>query len=447
MSEEEEAPEPEVQVRTTRSSLAKTEAAELIAKAEYNAKPHNGPELDQCIKGYDWRARLRKRDFSAGRWVIILVGLLNVYTRASRKTVRDQCDEILRVLAPKDLPATEETAIDCYYSADVNTRGQILQFLCTLVVETKAIREYMEQCSQDMTEFRKEKIEWQRKKKALIEDLKRLDEERRELQPEAGAPDPGIDELKEQVEAEVKEDEDQQEEDDDEDEDGSGPTPKRSLRRGVDRAAERRKKAEDHKMKKAKAEAEKAKKPTKEEKRLEKLLRQIEDVKTDIKECEEQVADHDNDLREADCQRTRVLGIDRNWNRYYWFERNGMPFGGLPDSSTAEAGYANGCLWVQGPCEIERLGFLVMNPADNVRYSNYFKVNVVERQMIEEGDTHVFTAQDWGYYDEPEELDKLIAWLDVKGVREVKLRKQLLLYQPHIVAMMEKRKAYLGRSA
>src|SRR5271168_4431874 len=77
-----------------------------------------------------------------------------------------------------------------------------------------------------------------------------------------------------------------------------------------------------------------------------------------IDQAEDAIADVDNDLREADCPRTRVLGKDRFWNRYYWFERNAMPYEGLGESSTADAEYANGRLWVQGPDDIEREGFI-----------------------------------------------------------------------------------------
>ena len=274
--------------------------------------------------------------------------------------------------------------------------------------------------------------------------MTKLDDERRTLQPELAA-DPGLDELSKEVEEEVKEEEEQPEEEDDaEDSEDSNPIPTRSLRRGNDRAAERRKRIEEEKQQKAKADAEKAKKPSKEEKRLEKITREMEHLREEIKRCEEEVADCDNDLREADCQRSRVLGIDRFWNRYYWFERNGMPFGGLPDSSTAEAGYANGCLWVQGPDTIEREGFLLMNEADNARYKAHFQVTVPERKMREEGDTHVDTAQQWGYYDDPVDLDNLISWLDIKGVRENKLRKQLQAFHTHIEEGMIKRQAYLN---
>jgi len=67
---------------------------------------------------------------------------------------------------PKDMDPIEETAISQYALLDVNVRIKILQFLCLLSVDTHAIREYMDECTASMTTFRKEKIEWQRRKKA-----------------------------------------------------------------------------------------------------------------------------------------------------------------------------------------------------------------------------------------------------------------------------------------
>jgi septal ring factor EnvC (AmiA/AmiB activator) len=89
----------------------------------------------------------------------------------------------------------------------------------------------------------------------------------------------------------------------------------RSLRRGLDRAAERKRKREAEQEKKEKAEAE-AKIP-KQSKQFTKLMKDIAKKEDAIKDCEEEIAILDNDLREADCPRTRVLGKDRFWNRYY----------------------------------------------------------------------------------------------------------------------------------
>jgi hypothetical protein len=220
--------------------------------------------------------------------------------------------------------------------------------------------------------------------------------------------------------------------------------PSRSLRRGNDRAAERQRKREQEQERKEKAEA--AAKIPKQSKQFTKLLRDIQKKQDLIKRCEEEIATLDNDLREADCPRTRVLGKDRFWNRYYWFERNGMPYSGLPDSSTADAGYANGMIWVQGPDDIEREGYVDMKEEWQSEYKAKFSITVPERKKIDEGPTNVFTAHQWGYFDTPSDVDKLIDWLEPRGLNELKLSKELKLYRDKIIAHMEARKEYLHPS-
>ena len=240
-------------------------------------------------------------------------------------------------------------------------------------------------------------------------------------------------------------DEDEADEDVAMDSDDEEPHKGRPLRRTNDRTSQRKKKQDEEKERKEKVKIEKAKKPSKQEKQLEKVLKKIEEVKEKIKEYEEDVAVIENDLREADCPRTRCLGKDRFWNRYYWLERNAMPYAGLPDSSTADAGFANGCLWVQGPDDLERQGFIELSDQENAQYARAFHMTVPERKMREEGDTHVFTARQWGFYDDPDDLDTLIGWLDIRGVREIKLRKELQAQREKISAHMLKRKEYLAK--
>ncbi len=216
----------------------------------------------------------------------------------------------------------------------------------------------------------------------------------------------------------------------------------RKLRRGQDRAAERKRKEKQEQKKKEEAEA--AAKAPKQSKQFLKILKDIQKRENEIKKCEEEIAVIDNDLREADCPRTRVLGKDRFWNRYYWFERNGMPYGGLPDSSTASAGYANGCVWVQGPDELEREGYIDMLPEYQNEYKAKFDVTVPERKEIEEGTTSVFNARQWGYYSEPDQILALIDWLDPRGFNELKLRKELVNYREKIMRHMENRREYLA---
>ena len=283
-----------------------------------------------------------------------------------------------------------------------------------------------------------------------MEELRQLHEERKALQPEntSASPPPEIKEIEEpKLEPEDEEMPDETPASDfvaeSEDE---APHQGRSLRRANDRAIARKKKAREERERKAVIAAEKAKKPSKEEKKYEKLLAKIEAVKAHVKEYEEEIATVENDLREADCPRTRVLGKDRFWNRYYWMERNAMPYAGLPDSSTAHAGYANGCIWIQGPDDLERLGFIELSDAENAQYERAFQMTVPQRKIQEEGETHVFTARQWGYYDDPDAVDMLIGWLDVRGVREIKLRKELSGQRENILVHMRKRQQYLAKS-
>jgi hypothetical protein len=176
---------------------------------------------------------------------------------------------------------------------------------------------------------------------------------------------------------------------------------------------------------------------------LKEVLQNIEKKKARIRECEKEIAQADDDLREIDCPRTRCLGKDRFWNRYWFLERNAMPWGGLHYSSTADAEYANGCVWVQGPDDMERAGFIDVPPDEEQRYRRAFQMTVAQRKRLEEGATSLFTARQWGYYDEPDALDKLIGWLDARGNREIRLRKELQALRGRIVTHMEKRRAYL----
>lgn len=270
-----------------------------------------------------------------------------------------------------------------------------------------------------------------------------MNDQRKILLPDNLPPSPPVEPVKTNGDIKVSDVEDlpaNNSSDEVQDSDSDGPP--RKLRRATDRAAERRRKAEKEQERKEKAEA--AAKVPKQSKQFQRVLKDIQKKEDEIAECEREIAVIDNDLREADCPRTRVLGKDRFWNRYYWFERNGMPYGGLPDSSTASAGYANGCIWVQGPDDLEREGYIDMIPEHQDEYKAKFDTTVPERKKLEEGATSVFNAGQWGYYADPESMDSLLAWLDPRGFNELKLRKELVNYRDKIAKNMENRKAYLA---
>ncbi|KAK4157942.1 hypothetical protein C8A00DRAFT_11243 [Chaetomidium leptoderma] len=440
-------PDPQPSGRATRRSLAMAEAERLAAEAAAAEKEMQEAEAapshlaEELLQEYDWIEHLAKRDFKEGGWELIMVGLLHQLSKNER--LEASCEELLLQLVPsEDTEPSQETVRERYAALDVNYRVQILQIICMLTSETRAIRGYMEDCSETMTAYRKEKIEWQRKRKQLIEDLKGLNDQRKILLPDNLPPSPPLESVKTNGDVKMSDVEDLPANTSDEVPDSDDEGPARKLRRANDRAAERKRKAEQEQERKEKAEA--AAKVPKQSKQFQRVLKDIQKKEDEIAECEGEIAVIDNDLREADCPRTRVLGKDRFWNRYYWFERNGMPYGGLPDSSTASAGYANGCVWVQGPDELEREGYIDMIPEYQDEYKAKFNMTVPERKKREEGATSVFNANQWGYYADPEDVDALLGWLDPRGFNEVKLRKELVNYRDKIAKNMNNRKAYLS---
>ncbi|KAH7354196.1 hypothetical protein B0T11DRAFT_125249 [Plectosphaerella cucumerina] len=450
--EEEEArsPTPEADkppARATRSSLAKAEAERLLAEAraaELEAAQRDiKHRAEQLLEDYDWIEHLRKRDFKDGGWEMILVGLLHQLSKDERK--QQSCEDLLAQLVPPEIEEpTQETVKQRYASLSLDYRVQALQILCMLTTRTKAIRAYMEDCSETMTGYRKEKIEWQRQRKQAVEELRQLNDQRKLLLPDNTPPSPTNDTSKledDAKETDVDSTADVNGAGSETEDDGQG---RKKGRRLNDRSAERQRKRKAEQERKSKAAAEAAKMP-KQSKQFIKVLKDIQKKEEHIKQCEDEIAVLDNDLREADCPRTRVLGKDRFWNRYYWFERNGMPYGGLPDSSTAAADYANGCIWVQGPDELEREGYIDMKPEWQDEYRARFDVTVPERKRREEGATSVHHARQWGYYSEPEELDALLAWLDPRGVNELKLRKEIVAFRDKMVKNMESRRVYLDK--
>ncbi|OJJ51258.1 hypothetical protein ASPZODRAFT_54954 [Penicilliopsis zonata CBS 506.65] len=441
--EEEEAviePEPVFTRMTTRSSLAKAEA-ENLRKAQENENIENPEEVKlhraaEMFGDYGWIDRLRKRDFRNGGWEMVMIGLL--HQLSVRPRVEKVCNEILKILAPLDAEPTKETARLQYATMDINLRIQALEIICMLSLETKAVKNYLEECSNQMTEFRKEKIEYQRERKAALEELRRLHEEKKELQPERGkspSPVPELDNLEDSKMTGLDDETDQVMDTEDDEPQA------RSLRGGADRIMERKRKLEEERERKE----QQAKQP-KGSKQYQRVVKKIEDQKARVTKLEQKIADVDNDLREADCPRTRCLGKDRFCNRYWWFERNAMPYNGMPQSSTADAGYANGRVWVQGPDDMERLGFIDVSEEQKMHYMKEFKMTPAERRELEEG-TSVPNAQQWGYYDDPESIEKLISWLDGRGNRELKLRKELLVWRGTISEYMGRRQAYLEQSA
>lgn len=160
-----EEPESKATRMTTRGSLAKKEAdaikSQLNDEEPTDERIHRAAEM---FENYGWIDRLRRRDFRNGGWELVMIGLL--HQLSVRPRLEKTCNSILQHLAPLGMSATQKTAREQYRTLDVNSRVKALQIICMLSLETKAIRNYLEECSNQMTEFRKAKIEHQKVRKA-----------------------------------------------------------------------------------------------------------------------------------------------------------------------------------------------------------------------------------------------------------------------------------------
>ncbi|KAE8828505.1 hypothetical protein HRS9139_07724 [Pyrenophora teres f. teres] len=445
--ESEPTPEPEPPVRTTRSSLRKSGAAQLVAKPrtptpEPPKEIHKAADFDN---EFDWVDQCKVRNFRDGGWQAIVVGLL--YRLSFDPARKEACDEILANLVPPEEETTVANIAKNYIDLDVNLRISALEMMLSLTVVTENFRETLVSAAQEMTKLRKEKIEFQRKRKELQEALFKLDLERKILLPANTPASPSDakmnddvdvsmnsinDESKDVTEAEVN----------DGDDTTTSKTRTRPSNKNKRKAAAEE--ARKEKAKKAKAEAKIEAEKIKKQKEWEKLLAAIEKKKEELKDCEDNIEELDDDLRETLVHRSKILGKDRFLNKYYWFEHNGMPFGGVPHSSTSEYGYANGRIWVQGPSDYE-LGPNLEEPALSQDLQR-FGYTIPQRKEREEGSTHLSSSTEWGYYDDPEDIDKLLAWLDERGLRERVLRKELQAFRDRIAEYMLKMRKHLEES-
>ncbi|KAI9803308.1 MAG: hypothetical protein M1825_002099 [Sarcosagium campestre] len=162
-------PEPEPVVRasrrTTRSSLAAAEADKAANRSRSGSRETATHRAVEMLADYSWADRLRKRDFKLGGWETIMVGLL--YQLSLKKQNESACETILRELAPIDMEATQETARYQYANLNCNLRIKALQMICMLTMETKVVRAYLEECGEESTGIRRERVELQRKRKML----------------------------------------------------------------------------------------------------------------------------------------------------------------------------------------------------------------------------------------------------------------------------------------
>lgn len=289
-------------------------------------------------RGTAWHERLRKRNFKDGNWQCILLGILSLVEYVPQ--YKPIIDKVYKILAPIDSPATPATVLkNFYFSLDIELKFQTLNILTTLLCNGELVRNYIDNSLDMSTALRRNRLDNIRDYRIALDNAQKYHTQIYEkiqiltaLESNPNDPPPPFDprkrprldfnefDLKPEFEEYIKKDE--------------------SIK-------------ESFNLRKS-------------------HLLQLKEIKQSKREIELK-------LTEIDCQRIKLLGKDRLFNRYWWFENNGLPNvrsksnndendDETNDNSAAKTGtadddnnndddndeileetYLMGRLWIQGP--------------------------------------------------------------------------------------------------
>ncbi|KAE9410920.1 hypothetical protein BT96DRAFT_870719 [Gymnopus androsaceus JB14] len=343
--------------------------------------------------GNNWeRVPLRHSEGREG-WEEALVGCLKDHaTRENFPRMREILTKLLFAPNPSDAPEQGESS--------PSNRIAILSFMVNLAISSKAIHVHMESCEEQLTAFRKEKIEVNRTKKQYLEEMNVLMSETKEEPP-------ADEDILMQDAGDLS----------DAGSDASGKSKK-----GGSKSKDLRQKAQlqAHSKQREAARAKQAsvKQALAEHRRLDeevnKLERRLEAIEREFRKLLGGV-------------RVKPMGKDRFYNRIWWFD--GLGSGSLVASGGATQ-YGAGRIFIQGPSESD-LDLMMRRVGDDVPLQT--------RRLEEEGEEGILGPGDWAVYSDMEELEEFLAWLNPKGQREIALKQALTRWWIHISAGVKRR--------
>ncbi|RCK57742.1 Imitation switch two complex protein 1 [Candida viswanathii] len=433
---------------------------------------HNAYEV-MNLRGTSWDDRLRKRNFKDGNWQCILLGL-----------------------APKDKPATALSVRNQFYEdLDIDLKFQALSILIDLISSSNIVRNNIDECLESLTVLRRNRLDNLKEQKSLLETVQRaqvyIDTILPIHQPVPAQPVPNSDPS-------------QQEQ--------PQPQPQSLLQSHDHKKGLNLNNLEMSDQEKAIAETnpEFAQQCQARKEAMAKLI-ELKDAKREIEQK----------LSELDCQRVKLLGKDRLYNRYWWFENNGLPNlhsrsndddedddddtekkkeEGIEDQEDNDGDddddrRRSSCKFLNvldtirlhndeevferenlseesSNNKIKNMNFSkipkelktaveenfklkvgdneILNEEDEKVIDNegslispLDKLSKLQRKTIEEFPDPIMNGTSWRYYDKPEDITKLISWLNPWGKRESVLRKELTNAKEAIISSMEARRKAL----
>ncbi|KAF9932980.1 hypothetical protein BGZ65_004260, partial [Modicella reniformis] len=418
-------------------------------------------------------------------WEAILVGLINEL--GSFEAIPN-VDRILNHLVPNETSQREDVEL-LFPSLPYDDKVSILVFLVETVAGTSTIRQYIEGCREELKALRQQKLEINKEKKQLQADWAEFERqelieskhaafEKAELEQQrsaAATPEPShdVDSEAESVNTngERSRSESRQE---------------KLKRQQQERELVESRRHQDLMRQRALSKARSAEQKVRHDAR-----KKLVDKENALNRKEEQV---DRDMRRYAIARVKPLGSDRFFNRYWYFDSITLdhgtdrlhvqspsfldleivrarvdkdkvlkrqeaedPFGGLDElMKIQEREIAQGLLIETATREkrlqLERERTLDTDDEDDEKVSE--KESVLTnggshphlnkavsntKLFIDETTPVEHTQARWSYFDEPEQIDGLMQWLNNKGVRESALLEMLNSHYDLIVGGMQRR--------
>ncbi|KAF8342653.1 ATP-utilizing chromatin assembly and remodelling N-terminal-domain-containing protein [Cantharellus anzutake] len=300
----------------------------------------------------------------------------------------------------------------------------IIGLLVEMCLFSRVIRGHIDWADTSLTELRKEKIEVNREKKRLMEEITTIDAK---IEPGAGTPAPpetnGVKESPAPQSSDVESE--QRANDDRSDITDEQPTGRRS-RASLARKASAKLQASQTPASKVAGHGKERAQARIKAQEMKNALAERRKLEDELTKVERRLEAIEREFRQLfGVGRTRPLGKDRFFNRVWWLD--GMGSGTLV-ASGGQATYGTGRVFIQGPTEADL-------PILRDRGDSFIR----KRHEEEDGPDGTLKTGTWAYYSEPHQVEEFIGWLNPKGHRELALKNQLLKWSDHTTSGMRKR--------
>ncbi|KAI8370192.1 hypothetical protein BD560DRAFT_119456 [Blakeslea trispora] len=428
---------------STQSSVGQQKKPSVLPRVERGWRDKEHLKFAQKWDHKELRANYDRRG-----WETTLIGCLN---DVATPEILPNVDELLQHLVPK-MSSSAADREKQYPTLSVKQKLDILSFLIDVVNESTLIKNYMDYCQDQLSEFRKQKVELNKESKILA--IKRSEMDKRDKAEK-------FEELSEEEQSEGDDSSSSEHSEDEEEGDLESDSSDTRLANREKRHQSRQEKLrqkqlereeQEKQRKRQYAEQREVAKAKNHEQRIKaNERRKLEEEERNLKKKEENI---ERSMRRYMTLRIRPLGKDRFNNRYFYLDNVGV-------SNT----HGSGRLYVHSPSDGDILLMMERDSQTNPPeqpwgYGGgrwFIKKLMHEQGLVEESDWLEQRMDElntdpskeyhgwWKYYSKPEEIEQLLGWLNPKGIRENKLKNELIKQQPYIIESITKRTQALNK--